>query len=459
MQRAITRATATAVYTFALLFAGAAATKVSEEEAARLGGEELTPVGAERAGNADGTIPEWTGGLTEPPPGWEPGDPRIDAFADDEVLFQIDAGNLDEYRDNLSPGQIALLESYDGYRMDVYPTRRSCGYPQWIYDATRRNATTATLDDDQIYLQTGWHPFLFPIPKSGAEVMWNHQYGHFTEGKIEYYATFAPTRSGDMNPRHVKQTYYTRIFNPEWKGLSEAEGRSASVFREVTGPPREAGQMVVVHEMVNDQRRAWVYNPGQRRVRRAPTVAYDTPYSGSESLMTNDQALMFNGILDRYDWKLLGKRELYVPYNVYDINHRPGLEYDDVYGPEYPDRSLIRYELHRVWVVEATLKEGTRHVLGRRVFYVDEDSWKAVVEDIYDRGDNLWRVMESMLTVIPEVPTCFPEGTLSYDLVAKRYVADGVNLEEPPDDWLAGREGRVPEGIFTPDSLRRIGRR
>jgi hypothetical protein len=440
------------------LVAGVAASRVSEEEARRLG-QDLTPLGAERAGNADGAIPEWTGGVTRPPPDWKPGGPRVNPFPDDPVLFSIDASNVASYSDKLSPGQIALLEGHEGYRMDVYRTRRSCGYPQWVYDATRKNATTARLDEDQIYLAEGWHPILFPIPANGAEAIWNHQYGFFTEGKIEYNASFAPTRSGDLNPQHVKQIYDTRMFSPNWKSLTQAEGRSASVFREVTGPPSRAGQMVVVHEMLNDQRRAWVYNQGQRRVRRAPTVAYDTPYTGSESLMTNDQALMFNGIIDRYDWKLLGKRELYVPYNVFDLNHRPGLTYAQAFGPLYPDRSLIRYELHRVWVVEATLKEGYRHVLERRVFYLDEDSWKVLVEDIYDRAGNLWRVMEAMLAVIPEVPTCFPEGTLSYDLVARRYAADGVKTEEPTEDWLAGREGRVPGGIFTPDALRRMGKR
>jgi hypothetical protein len=446
------------VGTSLLLLLTPASAQVGERDPMRLG-QDLTPVGAERAGNASGTIPEWTGGLSEAPADWKVGDSRTDPFAADAPLFTIDARNVDEYAENLSPGQIALIRRYDGYRMDVYPTRRSCAFPQWIYDATRRNAERARLDADQVYLESGWHPFLFPLPRNGAEAIWNHQFAFLSEGKVEFYAIVVPTRSGDMTPVREKFVYHGRMYDPSYESLEAAEGRVASAMLERLAPPRLAGQIFLVHEMVNEERRAWAYNPGQRRVRRAPTVAYDNPLAGTEGLMTNDQVRMFNGIIDRFDWKLVGKRELYVPYNTFRVNHSKDLRYREMLGPLYPRRDLIRYELHRVWVVEATLKQGRRHVFGKRVFYLDEDSWLALTEDLYDRKGNLWRVMEGMHVPIAEVPTCALDGTFSYDLVAERYVADRIKTEEPADDWLAGREGRVTETIFTPDALRRMGRR
>lgn len=436
----------------------AATAKVSPEEAAHLG-QELTPVGAEQAGNTDGSIPPWTGGLTNPPRGWKVGDPRVNPFADDSVLFSIDKSNLGKYRDKLTPGQLALLQKYDGYKMDVYPTRRSCGYPDWVYEATKRNATTAELDSDGTYLSKGWHSFLFPIPKRGAETVWNHQYSYFTEGKLENYVIAVPTRGGDMEPVHQRLIYETYMFDPKVKNFEESKGRSASVMVERLAPPRLAGQVILVHEMVNDQRRAWLYNPGQRRVRRAPTVSYDTPLAGTENMATNDQSNMFNGLVDRFDWKIVGKRELYVPYNGFALNHTPGLTVREALTPRYPRRDLMRYELHRVWVVEGTLKKGKRHVFSKRVLYLDEDSWLAVAEDIHDKKGNLWRVMEGVVVPIAEVPTCVLEGTFSFDLVAGRYVADRLHTGEPPNDWLAGREGRLPRGIYTPDGLRRQGHR
>jgi hypothetical protein len=437
--------------------AAVAGAKVSEEEAARLG-TELTPVGANPNGNEDESIPPWTGGLVTPPPGWSL-ERRADPFADDPVRFTIDASNVADYADRLSPGQVALIEAYPGYRMDVYPTRRSCGYADWIYAATRKNAVTAQLDEDDVHLEKGWHPFLFPIPRNGAEAIWNHQYEPSSGGAIAHAASMTPTKSGNMTPTRVRVTTDARMSRKTTTSLDEAQGRAASMVVQVKAPPKRAGAVLLIHAMVNDQRRAWAYLPGQRRVRSVPTGGYDNPLPNNENLMTTDQERMFNGIIDRFDWKLVGKRELYVPYNIHALNHRPGLTYEEALGPRYVRRDLIRYELHRVWVVEATLKEGKRHLFGKRVFYLDEDSWKVVVEDIYDSRGNLWRVMEGMLTALPEVPTCTYEGVFSYDLSAGRYVAAGIRTEEPPTDYLAGRFDRVPKGIFTPHALRRMGRR
>ena len=66
-------------------------------------------------------------------------------------------------------------------------------------------------------------------------------------------------------------------------------------------------------------RSAWIYNAGQRRVRRAPDLAYDNFNDGTEGMRTSDQFDAWNGAPDRYDWKLVGKKEIYVPYNAYKL--------------------------------------------------------------------------------------------------------------------------------------------
>ena len=82
---------------------------------------------------------------------------------------------------------------------------------------------------------------------------------------------------------------------------------------------------------------------------------------------------MFNGAPDRYDWKLIGKKELYIPYNAYRLDS-PQLKYSDIIKPGHINRDLTRYELHRVWEVEATLKTGERHIYAKRHFFIDEDT-------------------------------------------------------------------------------------
>ena len=145
----------------------------------------------------------------------------------------------------------------------------------------------------------------------------------------------------------------------------------------MTAPARLAGGILLVHEtldQVKKPRDAWLYNPGQRRVRRAPQVAYDNPGTAADNMRTTDQLDMFNGAPDRYDWKLVGKREIYVPYNSYRLQD-PKLKYKDIITPLHINPDHLRYELHRVWVVEATLQTGERHIYKKRVFYIDEDSW------------------------------------------------------------------------------------
>jgi hypothetical protein len=118
-------------------------------------------------------------------------------------------------------------------------------------------------------------------------------------------------------------------------------------------------------------RKAWTYIPDTRRVRQAPNLGFNTP-NGPGGLVTVDDTNGFNGTFERFSWELIGKKELYIPYHSYDFDDA-SLDFDTTLPVGHPNPDYMRYELHRVWVVEATLKEGQRHLYGKRVFYVDED--------------------------------------------------------------------------------------
>jgi hypothetical protein len=455
------RWTAAALAAGLVLAATAALGAPSEEQIARLGGPELTPVGAERAGNAEGTIPEWTGGVTEPPPGWEPGMKRPDLFADDEILFTIDASNVDQYAGKLTPGQIALVKSYDGYRMGVYPTRRSCAFPEEDYEYAKRNARTASVDDDCFVTGGLRHP-LFPLPENGCQVIQNGRLS-ITNGLVGFErmeATLVPTKGGSFVPIRRRIYYYDRSHDPRFESFEDLDGVWAKVVARTVAPPKQAGEITLAWALTDGHLKAWTYNPGQRRVRRNPNFEYDNPVPGWQGLVTIDAVNGFIGAADRYDWKLMGKRELYVPYN----NHRffdTDLKYKNLIQPRYPRRDLVRYELHRVWVVEATVRPDRRHSIARRVFYMDEDSWIPVVVDGYDTRGELWRVSEHLPQLLYEIPSCFNNGGLYYDLVAGRYVISPALNEEEEADYRAGHAGKIGDdkGLFKPDDLRRMGRR
>lgn len=425
------------------------------DEVARLG-KDLTPLGAEKAGNADGTIPAWEGGITKPPAGYEPGDHHPDPFAGDKVLFTITGANVDEYADRLSPGQQALLRTYDTYTIPVYPTRRSASAPQRIYDATRDVATTASLIENGYGVTGAVVGIPFPIPKSGLEVLWNHLLRYRGEIATRTIAQAAPTRGGNYTLVQFIDEF-NLIYSHD--GMTEEELNNKILFfkQEVVAPARLAGGILLVHETLNqvkEHRSAWLYNPGQRRVRRAPNVAYDNPGTASDGMRTSDQFDMFNGAVDRYDWKLVGKKEMYVPYNSYKL-HSDQVKVSDIITPLHVNQDLARYELHRVWVVDATLKEGARHIYKRRTFYIDEDSWQILLVDQYDNRDQLWRLSEGHVINYYDVPCLWTTLEVHTDLQAGRYLAIGMDNENAMYDFSIERTMED----FTPSALRRAGRR
>ena len=432
-----------------------AAAEIGAGEIARLG-RDLTPLGGERAGNADGTIPEWTGGITEPPSGYVLGEHHRNPHADDRSLFVINAANLDEHRDRLSIGHQRMLETYSTFEIPVYPTRRSASVPQRIYDATRTIAATAKLVDGGNGVGGAVIGIPFPIPNTGLEVIWNHLLRYRGETVECVIGQAAVTRGGAYTM--VKYGVETEL-RYSLPGMTEERlGNTMVLFKQkVLAPARLAGDILLVHETMNqvrEPRNAWTYHPGQRRVRRAPNVAYDNPGTTTDRLRTADQFDMFNGAVDRYNWRLLGKREMYVPYNAYKL-HSGDLTFADILTPLHVNPEHLRYELHRVWVVDATLKEGSTHIYKRRTLYVDEDSWQILLADIYDNRDQLWRISEGHVINYYEKPLIWPTLEVHTDLQAGRYLALGLDNEFPMCTYDVGFTSRD----FTPAALRREGRR
>jgi len=263
--------------------------KVDAAEVAKLG-KDLTPMGAEKAANKDGSIPAWSGGELKAPGGWKPGTPRPDPYASDKPLYSIDAGNADKYKDHLSEGQMALLKTLKGYRMDVYPTRRTCGYPDAFYENTRKNATTAKLAANGFDLEkavSGGVPF--PIPSNGAEAMWNHKLRWLGEGRIERYSTVFSQKDGKFVPLVQDQWTATPNGNLAGKPIPEGDGGEYKLLNEVVTPAARTGELILIHYFLAKDNDAWLYFPGQRRVRRAPTFSYDNPVPGYENLLAVDQ--------------------------------------------------------------------------------------------------------------------------------------------------------------------------
>lgn len=429
---------------------------VPASEAEKLG-TSLTPIGAEKAGNAAGTIPAWDGGNAKVPAGFVTGGHYADPFAGDKLLFTIDASNADKYKDNLPVGAVALMKRYPSWKMNVYPTRRSAAYPAGLYAETKANATKVKLVEGGNGLEGTNGGVPFPIPQNGLEAIWNH----LTVYKGDTYATSwaqAPvTASGDYNL--VQFDYeYDFVYSNQKKTVAQRDENFLFYFLQIIKEPaRLAGSILLVHDFVDQvatPRKAWTYNPGQRRVRLAPTVVYDNPGTAADGLRTNDDFFMYNGATDRYDWKLVGKKEMYIPYNAYKANGNT-LKVKDMLKVGHVNPDPLRYELHRVWVVEANLKPGTSHLYKKRTFYIDEDSWIIHAIDKYDNRGQLWRYDEQHSYGYYDVPFLAPGLEVKHDLQSGRYIALSLRNEQKV---VYQPISRTPSD-FTPDALRTKGTR
>jgi hypothetical protein len=422
---------------------------VSPEEAGRLK-TDLMPLGGERAGNKDGTIPAWTGGFTTAPAGYQSGQPRPDPFAADKPLFTITAANAGQHAGKLDEGQLFLLKRYPDYRLHVYPSRRTAAAPQWVYDETFKNATRARLQGAAVSGAYGGLPF--PIPKTGLEALWNFALRARP-------ASFSFPFNSWLVDSNGKATLASGALN-EWNTPYYQKGRSPDDFKDrpystaiqtVSAPLIRAGEMLMWHDLTDNSRQAWQYLVGQRRVRRAPTICCDTPNFVNSGVDFFDQAFVFNGPMDRYDWKLVGKREMYVPYNS---NRFVAAKDREVTTPRFANPELVRWELHRVWEVEGTLRAGQRDVRPRRKVYLDEDTFIAVIGNTWDAQGSLWHTTLGFPMLQYEVPVVAMEVFLTMDLQKGLYTASLIGDQA---SQLAVQPAPYPDDSFTPEALGRRG--
>ena len=427
----------------------------SAQTAADLG-HSLTPMGAIKAGNADGTIPAWTGGLTQPLPGYVPGGTRPDPFGSEKPLFSITAQNVDRYAAKLAEGTVAMIKTLPGYHVDVYPTHRTFAAPQYIYDNAIENASRAHLSANGLDVEGAKLSVPFPIPHNGNEAVWNHIIRWRGPQIVRTVANAITTPNGD----YTLTKWHEQIMFPyNIPGMDNPNKWDSLFWQEIQEPPRIAGQLTLVisHQDPFEQpREAWTYNPGERRVRRAPEINYDTPVQNTDGLEAVDDYDMYNGAIDRYDWKLVGRKEIYIPYNTYKFQD-PAVKYTDIVKPQAVNPDLIRFELHRVWVIEGTLKAGFRHIYARRTFYADEDSWQIAISDRYDARGQLWRTALAFIQEAPEIPLLGADGYEFLDLIQHRYLVQGMHSQERTAPTYV-RTSLSPAD-FTAEALRRAGRR
>lgn len=413
----------------------------------------LTVWGAEQAGSADGTIPPYTGGLTKAPAGFDPTQGWADPFAAEKPLLVIDARNADQYAEQLTPGQLALFKRYSNYKIQVYPTHRTAAFSDAMQKAVREESGQIKLVAEGRGLAGVKNsPVPFPTPKTGLEVIWNTLLRRPAHSLSTQSASFIA--SGGQTQLAPVSTAQTIAFAPAL-GMAGSQVLF-NLIGEVKRPASQAGEAALVQEPLNfkdDTRNAWIVNAGQRRVLRAPELSHAAPAGNTDALRTVDDVYGFNGSPERFDWVLLGKRELFIPYNNYRLSNKR-FKYDQLLDGVFLKPELTRFERHRVWVVEGRLKAGQDHIYSRRVLYIDEDSWYVALMDQYDLKGELWRTKALYLLQAYQVPGMFSAGEMQHDFNARKTAFAGFQNEEPASQFNVP----VQPADFTPAALRKLMR-
>ena len=424
---------------------------VSEQEAQKLKST-LTPLGGERAGNADGSIPAWDGGYTKTPSGYVSGTPRPDPFADEKPLYTVTSANVAQYQDRLSEGELELLKRYADYKINVYPTHRTAAAPEFVYENTLKNATRAKTANGGLSVNGAFGGIPFPIPQDGFEAMWNHLLAWKGAVYAELGTNYLNTADGRLvllseSSSQGEYPYYMKGGSPDNFG--------GIYLRQVVigvDPPNQAGTATILYNPIDpyrDGQPAWQYLPGQRRVRKAPSLAYDTPNFFNSGVGQMDDFDIFYGALDRYDFKLIGKKEMIVPYNSNRVRLVPPTQ---LFKGRTLNAENFRWELHRVWVVEASLAQGKRNAVAKRKFYLDEDTWQALIGEEWDGSGKLWRHIVGLPLLIFDAPAVALWGTYTYDLHTG--IVAGIAMSDPslkPSYQILPKP--YPAEFFTPDGI------
>lgn len=440
--------------------------KMSAEDLARFGND-LTPMGAIKAGSEDGLLPEWTGSIVGLPEGLEwdgPGTPYPDPWPDEKPVLTITKANLDQHRDRLSPGQIAMFETYpDTFAMPVYPGHREFSYYERYYEKVRYNAENAVLSNNDESISGFVGGNAFPLPATGAEVVWLTRttgayltrYGEYSDIGVFPNGTHS-IRKSDLR----QESPYANRNNPataefEYPSLGKFAG---FVMTSVTEPARDKGLITSIFEPYDysqNAREVWRYLPGSRRVRRAPTVGFDTP-DGPGGLKTVDETRGFNGSMERFEWKMVGLQEMYIPYHNYRFDD-PAVSHKELLTKFHVNPEHMRYELKRVWVAEGTLREGERHIYGKRRIYVDEDTGLTAITENYDGRGEMWKVVlfNNIYEYGGEAYT--RRSQMYHDLRAGAYIVERLVNETAP--MLYDIEEVKGANYYSPSNVRKLGRR
>lgn len=455
----------------ALGASGLASAANYQEYKQKLKSGEITPLGSKRAGNEEGTIPEWNCGKDGVPPhiDVDPANfedrytyPAMDEFPfqDEAPRFVITADNYKQHKDKLTPGTIKLLKQYpDEFRVPVYPTHRTSCWPQSVYKQTKLNAKNGKLVNNGTGTEGLKEGIPFPLPENGLQANWNNLAPPLLWYEKANYVSIAvfPDRREIAENDTMNRNFYNDPTISREEYWSWDKQVFSPYINHTIRPERNRGSASLgwgYMRKKQNPRITWQYLPGTRRVRRYPYYGFDTP-QGAGGLRGIDEDRLWNGSTERFNVELLGTKEMIVPYNAYGYDMADS--YSTITGNHVVNPKVTRWEVHRVRVIEATLKEGSQHWYQRRVLYQDLDKGNYLLADNYDHQGNLWRTSQQNFVWTPLAgPGMTARAGVFYDFQANAYSVQRLFNEVPRKNYPVFNKKHLPRDWFGPGRLRQM---
>ncbi len=416
---------------------------------------DISLVGADPGPNESGEIPAWVGiaGL-QCPADYEKGDFLPNPYEAEKPLYRIDHTNVDKYKHRLSFGQVTRLKRHKRFYMNIYPAHRNLEYLPEYYAATIETQKSVKIDEDNTLI--GFKGGVaFPHAKNGLEAAWNVRRMYTSDDAMSSLVDRIVSPAGK-----IKKTIQIA------KVMTLGEGRithklpnpnklAQKIVAFYTYPADTAGTCFMAYSYLDSTKldETWLYLPTLRRVRRAPSMTGGGQIDGELCMDENGQE--FRGNVNDWTWKLHGKKEHYVAYNCFSIFVKGTKPEDECWAQDLnPER--LRYELHRVYKLEANAIEGLNHPYKKRVGFYDEDAWQPLLGDRYDKRGDIYRQFEAYTYADYCEKMRQTMGYLYMNLVSGRYELFGGNLDEnsQANMYNIGME----ESFFTVQNMRRLGR-
>lgn len=374
----------------------------------------------------------------------------------EQPMYSVDSSNYLQHADKLTVGQIKAFETYSDFRIDVFSSTEECQLP--AHAVSTKNAKMINGNEGLADFKLGTKPF--PNPTDAQHYIWNHRMtGPFVTSVHRTNTTYIVKNDGSYTVgKGDNYIEFPGAVESPIKGQVDKNTHALFMVKNVS-PPRIAGTLTMLHDFIDaavQERKAWAYSPATRRVRRAPSVNYDSFIDASGGLATIDSYNMFTGAQDRFDWNVVEKKVILIPHNNLEMANATADMITS--NKNFPNPDLVRYEEKEVVIVAATLKSGSRHIFPKNIMYVTQDPFMQImIRDQFDGQGSLLK-HQYATRAVDSSGGCRINAEITLDFPTRAYVMNNVLGLGHDDLEVTYNTTNMGIEFYSPDGLRRFAR-